>query len=192
MIAPDPQWYAVRVRSRFEKSAAQHLISRGYETFLPLYTTVRRTSQRSRRLQIPMFPGYLFSRFSPSNRQLLVTAPGVKSVVGFGNELAAVPEETIHNLQTLVGAAADEARPWPRLECGDLVRVVEGPLAGATGILIAFRGGHRLVVNIDLLQRSVATEVDRECVVRIQPSSVKPLGCSRQQPILRRKAQEPG
>lgn len=191
MIAPDTQWYAVRVRSRFEKSAAKHLTSRGYETFLPLYTTVRRTSRRSRKLQIPMFPGYLFSRFSPSKRQLLVTAPGVKSVVGFGRELAAVPEETIQNLQKLVDGAADDARPWPHLESGDLVRVVEGPLSGATGILVAFRGGHRLVVNIDLLQRSVATEVDRRCVVRIQASSVKPLGCSRQQPIFHRKEQNP-
>jgi transcription antitermination factor NusG len=52
--------------------------------------------------------------------------------------------------------------PWPYLRVGDRVRIDEGCLQGLHGSLIREKDRWRVVVNVELLQRSVAVEVDRE------------------------------
>jgi hypothetical protein len=37
-------------------------------------------------------------------------------------------------------------------------------LQGLEGILINFKGNHRIVLSVSLLRRSVALEIDRSCV----------------------------
>ncbi len=54
--------------------------------------------------------------------------------------------------------------PWPFLRAGQHVRIAQGALAGTEGILLRERSTLRVVVSIELLQRSVAVEVDRDIV----------------------------
>jgi len=62
---------------------------------------------------------------------------------------------------TMQGAPAE---PWPLLNTGQRVRVERGPLAGIEGILSELRSRSRIVVSVSLLQRSVAVEIDRDCI----------------------------
>jgi transcription antitermination factor NusG len=50
------------------------------------------------------------------------------------------------------------------MRSGDIVRITSGGLAGLEGILIKSKGQDRLVLSVTLLQRSVATEVESDCV----------------------------
>ena len=61
-------WYAIRVRSKFENIACATLSDKGYETFLPLYRSRRRWSDRVKELDLPLFPSYLFCRFNVQDR----------------------------------------------------------------------------------------------------------------------------
>jgi len=54
--------------------------------------------------------------------------------------------------------------PWPFLRIGQRVRVEYGALRDVEGILLQTKGTQRLVLSVSLLQRSVAVEVDRDCV----------------------------
>jgi transcription antitermination factor NusG len=74
-----------------------------------------------------------------------------------------VEETEIEALQALV-ASGLPSTPWPYLEVGEQVRIDAGPLRGRTGILVEFKGTHRLVLSVALLQRSVAVEVDAALV----------------------------
>jgi hypothetical protein len=54
--------------------------------------------------------------------------------------------------------------PWPFLQTGQRVLVERGPVAGLEGILEQVKKTFRLVVSIQMLQRSVSVELDRSWV----------------------------
>jgi hypothetical protein len=59
--------------------------------------------------------------------------------------------------------------PWPFLRIGQTVLIERGPLAGVEGILQEVKGKYRIVVSINLLQRSVSSEIDRSWVRPVNP-----------------------
>jgi transcription antitermination factor NusG len=156
-------WFALRVRSNYERIAAVHLRERGFEEFSPFYQVQRRWSDRTKTMEQFLFPGYVFARLNPNDRLLAVTAPGVVGLVGFGKIPSAIPDEEIESIRTMVSSGL-LMKPWPFLEVGQRVLIERGPLAGVEGILQDVKGQFRLVVSISLLQRSVSAEVDRTWV----------------------------
>jgi len=161
--ASQPQWYALTVKPNHEKTAAQALEIKGMEVFLPLYRARRRWSDRTKELELPLFAGYVFCRYPTPERARVLATPGVTSVVGFGNKPAAVPEAQIDSVRTMVSSGL-RLSPWPFLRVGERVRIEAGPLAGVEGILTQVKDAWRVVVNVELLQRSVAAEVERDAV----------------------------
>jgi transcription antitermination factor NusG len=152
-------WYALRVRSRHENLVASHLQARGFESLLPLYKCRRRWSDRFKEMQLPLFPGYVFCLFNQLNRLPILTIPGIVHVVGVGRTPLPIDETEMAAILTAVQSGVP-SRPWPFLQVGNKVRVEYGPLSGVEGILLGFRGHHRLVLSVTLLQRSVAVQVD--------------------------------
>src|SRR5689334_11204593 len=166
-------WYALHVKPRFEKYVTGQLVGKGYDTFLPSYSTKRKWSDRVKTLELPLFPGYVFCRFNVNTRLPILITPGVMAVVGVGKAPAAIDEAEITAIQQVIKSGLPAQR-WPYLNCGEIVRVETGPLEGLTGIVVRIKGFDRLVVSVSLLMRSVSVEIDR--------ASVKPLGV--RQPIV--------
>jgi transcription antitermination factor NusG len=152
-------WYALQVRPRFEKQISQTLKNKGYEEFLPMYSSRRRWSDRFKVVDFPLFPGYLFCRLNPRFRLPIITIPGVLKIVGFGQDLVPVDESEIAAIQTIVKSGV-AAEPWPYLKAGQRIRILQGALEGMEGILLKSKAGQRLIVSVNLLQRSVAVEID--------------------------------
>jgi transcription antitermination factor NusG len=151
------RWYAVQVHSRKEQLIASQLETRSLECFLPKYKSLRKWSDRTKEVEQALFPGYVFCRFDYDQRQPVVTTTGVLQIVGNGP--TPIADSEITALQAAV-ASGLSSQPWPYLEVGERVRVTYGHLAGLEGILVNFKGNHRVVLSVTLLQRSVAMEVD--------------------------------
>jgi transcription antitermination factor NusG len=156
-------WFALQVRTQHERGVAEQLSVKGYEWFLPLYTCRKRWSDRVKEVDTPLFPGYLFCRFNVHERLPILKTPGVIQVVGYNRRPVSIDENEIHAIQTLVSAGIPN-QPWPYLHAGDKVQIESGPLRGVSGILTDFKGKHRLIVSITLLQRAVAVEIDAALV----------------------------
>jgi transcription antitermination factor NusG len=139
------------------------------ESFVPLYLARRRWSDRIKELELPLFAGYVFCRFGGGERAKVLATPGVTSVVGFGNQPAPVTEEEIHAVRTMI-ASGLPVGPWPYLRVGERVRIEAGPLCGLEGILTQVKDVWRVVVSVELLQRSVAAEVDRDVLAAVNRS----------------------
>ena len=152
-------WFALQVRTRHESGVASYLHGQGYESFLPLYKCRKRWSDRVKEVQTPLFPGYIFCRFDPTDRLPVMKTPGVMQIVGVNRVPVAVDETEISAIQTLVASGIPN-QPWPFLQVGEKVRIESGSLSGIEGILMDFKGTHRLVLSITLLQRSVSVEID--------------------------------
>src|ERR1700684_767866 len=162
-------WFALHVRSRHESCVADYLNGQGYEWFLPLYKSKKRWSDRIKEVKSPLFPGYLFCRFNQHDRLPILKTPGVVQIVGFNRIPAVVDETEISALQTLMATGVAN-QPCPFLEIGDKVRIESGPLRSLEGILMDFKGHHRLVLSVTLLQRSVAVEIDSALVTPVTAS----------------------
>jgi transcription antitermination factor NusG len=111
------------------------------------------------RLQLPLFPGYLFVRIALVDRLRVLQVPGVVRLVGFNGQLAGLPDEEIEALKKGL-AGGVRAEPHPYLTVGRRVRVKRGPFEGRQGILLRRRGKLRLVLSIELIMRSLVIDVD--------------------------------
>jgi len=96
--------------------------------------------------------------------------PGVIALVGRGRVPVPVEPAEIDAIQAMVSSGLP-LNPWPYLEVGQKVRIGDHPLRGVEGILISFKGSHRIVVSVCLLRRSVALEIDRALVRPVDPNS---------------------
>ncbi|HLV95093.1 MAG TPA: UpxY family transcription antiterminator [Candidatus Acidoferrales bacterium] len=153
------RWYAAYTSANHEKRVAEQLGSRAVEHFLPVYASVRRWKDRRVTLQLPLFPGYVFVRMELRNRLQVLQIPGLARLVGFGASPVALPQDEIDALRTGLTAGL-RAAPHPYLNVGRRARIKQGPLAGLEGILLRWKGNWRVVLSLDLIQRSVAVDVD--------------------------------
>ena len=153
------RWYAVYTSANHEKRVAEQLGVRDVEHFLPLYESVRRWKDRRVTLQLPLFPGYIFVHMALRDRLKVQQVPGVARLVGFDGTPAALPENEIEALRRSLDSGL-RAEPHPYLTVGRRVRLKSGPLAGMRGLLLRRKGNFRVVISIDLIQRSVAVDAD--------------------------------
>jgi transcription antitermination factor NusG len=154
-------WYAVHTSSRCEKSVAAHLASKSIEHLLPLCDTVRRWRNGRHRVQLPLFPGYLFARLDATNRVRALQVPGLAYIVGSRGYPTPMQQEEIDRLMRGLQAGI-VMEPYPYMTVGTRVEVRGGPFEGATGFVIRRRGKTRVIISIDLIMRAMAIEVDAE------------------------------
>jgi transcription antitermination factor NusG len=154
-----PLWYAVHVRSKFERTVSTVLDHKGVEQFLPTYRSRRIWTDRVKVLDLPLFPGYIFCRIPLEERNRVVTIDGVIGFVGAGRQPIPISDPEIDAIRTIVQSDV-KAQPWPFLKIGQTVRISHGSLAGIEGILVRVKNSWRLVVSVALLERSVAVEID--------------------------------
>lgn len=166
-------WFALQVRAQYEKRVAERLVGIGYDPFLPQFRCRRHWSDRIKEFDAALFPGYIFCRFDPLYRLPILKTPGVIQIVGYNRVPTPLDESEIAAVRALVESGVSN-QPWPFLAVGDRVRVQSGPLRGMEGILTAFKGNHRLLISITLLQRSVSAELDSAYVTLLSPTRTQP------------------
>jgi len=169
----DAAWYAIWTRSHFEHLVADQLTAKGFEPFLPemgVWSSKKRTSRVA-----PMFPGYLFLHHAMEKHSYveILKARGVVRVLEGGwSRLTPIADHEIEGIQRVVNAGVP-VMPHAYFNEGDRVVVVEGPLTGLEGVFLRDKPTKgRLVVSINLLQTSVAVE--------IESALVEPFGSARE------------
>lgn len=162
------EWFAFRVRPRHEKSVALALREKGYSEFLPLLKERRRWGNRAQNVEVPLFPGYVFCMAERFALVPVLNTPGVVDVVRSGRTPLPAAKHEIEALQQATSARVT-MRPWPYCDIGQRVRIVGGPLAELSGILVQIRDAQHLILSVELLQRSVLAEVDAEFVLSQEP-----------------------
>ena len=174
---PAPRWYALAVHTRSERVAADDLAAvDGCEVFLPVRVERRAWTDRIKRVEAPLFPGYLFVRaaLTAERRVALLRASAravdvVGRITGDERIARAIPDVEIDALRVVVEAerALD---PIERLVRGKHVFIATGPLRGARGVVEEGPDGRRrLVVQIALLGRGVRTVLLADDVVETVP-----------------------
>jgi transcription antitermination factor NusG len=160
-VFAEPRWYAVYTRANCEKRVVDQLAIRGIEHFLPLYESLRKWRDRTVHLQLPLFPGYVFAHFALQHRLRLLQLPGVVRLVSFSGQAIPLPGEELERIRACLRQGF-HAEPHPYLQTGRRVRVIRGPLEGVAGVILRRKNRPRFVVSIELIQRSMAIEINQE------------------------------
>ncbi len=158
-IWAEQHWYAAYTCANHEKRVAAELGMREVEHFLPLYSSVRRWKDRRVQLELPLFPGYVFVRLALRDRLCVLQIPSVVRLVGFHGLPTPLPDEEMEILRSGLCQSL-RAEPHPFLTVGRRVRITNGPFAGLEGVLKRKKSSLRVVVTVELIQRSVAVDVD--------------------------------
>ncbi len=125
----------------------------------PFYHARHKWSDRSKSVDLPLFPGYVFCRLEAERRFPILTIPGVLHVVDIGKIPVPIDDAEIAIIRTAIQSDLN-VEPWPFLESGQRVRLGSGPLSGREGFLVNSQERHRVVVSLAALERSIAVEID--------------------------------
>ena len=151
-------WFAIQVIPQHEFKVASQLRYKGQEEFLPMVSSRRQWSDRSKVSERPLFPGYVFCRVKRSSFGVILDTPGVHRIVSFGGQAYPIADEEMNSLQQVLASGRDVA-PVPYLALGQRVRVIDGPLSGMSGIVLRLKNRSRLIISVDMLMRSIAVDV---------------------------------
>lgn len=163
-VAEPSCWYAIWTNSHCEQLVHDQLVARGFDAFLPRIEIWSRRGKDRRVISAPLFPGYLFLRHAAMTKASYVElcqARGLVRVLGERwDRLEIVPDHEIAGIQKALDARLPMT-PHPGLRDGERVRILHGPMADVEGILIRTKPNKGLIVlQVSLLQRSVAIEID--------------------------------
>ena len=160
-------WYVIYVRSRHEKSVYSALLDKGIDASLPMMTVVRKWSDRKKKVQIPLFRGYVFVNIDVKidNLNVLQTA-GVVKFIGIRNKPSRIPDEQIHWMHMLV-AESDTVRAEKEIPVGQRVRVMIGPFKGIKGVVRRVGSRSRLVVLIESIMQAISIDIKPEYLEKI-------------------------
>ena len=157
-VRTESRWYAVQTNPRHEKRVFARFQENAISSFLPLYASLNRWKDRTVRVQLPLFPGYIFVHIDLLDRLSVLRVGGVVRFVGFGNGATALEPGEVESLRLALTQGLQVA-PHPYLKIGRRARVVTGPLQGMVGILVKKKNRERFVISLDTIKRAMAVEV---------------------------------
>ena len=156
-VGSELKWYAVRAHVGSELQVLQRLENKGVNAFLPCSRKKRQWSDRTKTIQVPLIPGYVFVKIELRSRLRLRTmeTAGVHSFVRFGESYPDIPEDHIERLKRLSESSVDAASVPGVLCRGQRVRVRSGALAGIEGNLLTDGDARVVTIAIPAIQHSI-------------------------------------
>lgn len=164
-----PPWHALYTRSHCEQQVYDALNRKAFDLFLPKAEVWSRGRGKRHKIQVPLFPSYLFLRgvIDKASYIEVIRTPGVVRLLGESwGRLAVVPEEDILAVQRML-RSGEPVHPFPYPKVGERVRVRKGSIEGIEGVLVEVDLQQSMfVVTIELLQQGVAIRIDPRLVER--------------------------
>lgn len=154
-------WYAVYTKPKHERKVNAHLVQEGITAFLPEIERWSRRRDRKKKVSYPIFPGYLFinTDLNGDSRLKVIKTKGVVRILGNKGIPTAIPTYQIDAIQKAIDNKKTIST-YPYLKKGQIVKVIHGPLNGVEGIFVSEKDKGKLVISVDILQRSVSVAIE--------------------------------
>jgi len=152
-------WYVIYTRSRTEKKVAAELECRGVESYLPLERTIRKWSDRRKKVKIPLFSGYVFVRILWKDYLKVLQTPYVIGFVRFNKIPAIVPEQQIRNIHIITEGMIPVEKTTEGFHKGETITITRGNLEGLQGILVEIKGKRKLLIRIEAVNQNLLVDV---------------------------------
>ncbi len=149
------KWFVLQTRPRNESVVQRQVQARSIETFLPQIEKIRIWSDRKKKIQEPLFPGYLFVHGSEDDRISAISGTaGALKYVFFEGRPAEVSEREIILIKDSLKEPEKISLEQMKISRGDEIVVTHGVFKGMKGRVNEFRGNYKLTVNLEELSYS--------------------------------------
>ena len=123
-------WFVVCTKARYELKVASQLELNGFEVYCPSTVSVKKWSDRKKKVRSPLFSKYIFVRLEEKQRNQIFKFPGVLNYLFWLKKPAVVPEQEMNTLRSYL---EDEALDSENISCfksGDTVALKQGHFKG--------------------------------------------------------------
>jgi len=153
-------WYGVITRSRAEKKVHARLLLTGFETYLPLVTSIKQWSDRKKKVTSPLISSYVFVKTTEKSLSVVLGELGVVRVLKYLKKPAIIHTHEIETLKILADCSEDvKVLQMIDFAKGEQVKVIKGPFEGLDAECVQFQGKHRIVVQVIALGLLVEVNV---------------------------------
>ncbi len=167
-------WYVAQIKPGQFERARVNLIRQGYDVVMPRLRKAMRKGGGTAMRHSPLFPGYAFIREPGDShdwRPINATYGVGRLIAGEHGRPATLPAGFVESLLSCTDSDGVFSAP-PSVAPGDDVEIVVGPFAGIVARVVMLTETGRIRLLLDLMGRSVRTEVDQldvDVVARARP-----------------------
>lgn len=162
----EKHWFALYIKPRHEFKAELQLKSVSIENYLPTYIVTKRWSDRKKKINEPLFRGYIFIYASEKERLIALLQSSIVRCISFLGKPSIVPEWQINNLKKILNKSP-EMIVSNKIEIGTSIKITEGPFKDVIGVVIETQEDKWLSVSVDLIHRSIMVRLPKESGIKI-------------------------
>ncbi|MDN3686540.1 UpxY family transcription antiterminator [Cyclobacterium jeungdonense] len=155
-------WYVMYTAPRAEKKVAQRLKEKDFRVYLPIIEEIRQWSDRKKKVQKPLFNGYLFVHTSKERLWESLQVSGAVKFINFSGEHAVVQQNEIDAIQRVIETGVAVEVDTGNIEQGEKVHILGGPLQGLTGECIQKSNQDYFIIRIPSINQSMLVKVPRK------------------------------
>jgi transcriptional antiterminator RfaH len=161
-------WYVIYTKPRHEKKVLAHLAEREIKSFLPTKKTLRTWHDRKKYVEEPLFPSYVFIYLNDvQNFYNGVDTEGALNYVRNGKEIARVRDAIVDDIRLITTQSTGIEVSSEKFVPGRQMVIQEGPLTGLSCEVVQSGNGKKLLVRVDLLNRSILVSVLKDQLLTI-------------------------
>ncbi len=139
----------------------------GFDVYLPLVKTIRQWSDRKKKVEIPLIPGYVFVQVNEKEYYQVVNTPGVVRYVTFEGKAAPIPEKQILLIKQSIEGNLMIEPSQEKFEPGEKVKIISGPLNGFEGELLTINRKSNLIIRLDAIGYTLKIEISQAQVIKL-------------------------
>ena len=153
------RWFVAHTRPRREKKLVEQCQRKDIAATLPCYSSAHKYRGKTVVFQKPLFPGYVFLRLEPGQREFVRQNDHVANLLDvfdqqtFERQL----QDILLALQTKVGVRLASA-----IGEGMRVRIKGGPLQGIEGWVEQRYGMTTVLLRLDFINQAAAVKIDAD------------------------------
>jgi len=154
----DFKWRVVYTRPKTERKVASNIADMGIESYLPMHKVVRQWSDRKKRLEVPLFPNYVFVRVNEIDCVALYSIKELVKFVTIEKRPVVIRENEIVAIKRVLSEEVDISTEEYFQE-GMRVRIKQGQFEGLEGVVVKKQGSARLIIKIEGLMKAFSFSI---------------------------------
>ena len=165
----EKNWYVLQSKPKNELKVYKQLVNKEIEVYLPLIDTIRYWSDRKKKIQVPLFPGYLFVYGDSNERYKAISdTPGAIRYIMYQKRHAIISEEEINFIRLSLQEPERVKIEDTNLIEGDFIEIVHGIFKGLKGYIVQLRGNYKLMVSIIEMNTTFSVQLSNSEVKLVQ------------------------
>lgn len=161
-------WHVIYTYPKAEKKIYSDLLRLNIESYLPLQKVVRQWSDRKKRIEVPLFPNYVFVKAEQCERWKVLSVDGVVKFISFNGILSTVSDFEINMIRKILQGEHVTIVQENYIGIGRRVRVARGRFAGLEGTLVEKKGKVRLLIRIDSISQSLSMDIPSDSIEEVR------------------------